>query len=86
MTKLRIVVGSDDAGFEYKETLKGDLLADDRVADVTDVGADHGGRRAPGVVGHQLEDTRGLPGRLDQQRPPGAGVEPQLALVLRLRR
>ena len=35
---LRIVVGCDDAGFEYKETLKGDLLADDRVADVTDVG------------------------------------------------
>ncbi|TPG36812.1 ribose-5-phosphate isomerase [Mycolicibacterium hodleri] len=35
---LRIVVGCDDAGFEYKEALKGDLLADDRVSDVTDVG------------------------------------------------
>ncbi|GLP76450.1 D-erythrulose-4-phosphate isomerase 1 [Mycobacterium antarcticum] len=35
---LRIVVGCDDAGFEYKEALKADLLADDRVADVTDVG------------------------------------------------
>src|SRR3954451_6917861 len=35
---LRVVVGSDDAGFEYKEAIKGDLLADDRVADVTDVG------------------------------------------------
>lgn len=35
---LRIVVGSDDAGYEYKEALKGDLKADDRVADVTDVG------------------------------------------------
>lgn len=35
---LRIVVGSDDAGFEYKEALKGDLRADDRVADVVDVG------------------------------------------------
>ncbi|UXA16090.1 ribose-5-phosphate isomerase [Mycobacterium sp. SMC-4] len=35
---LRIVVGSDDAGYEYKEALKGDLLADDRVVDVTDVG------------------------------------------------
>ena len=33
---LRIVVGCDDAGYEYKEILKGDLLADDRVADVTD--------------------------------------------------
>lgn len=38
MTPLRIVVGCDDAGYEYKETLKGDLLADDRVGDVTDVG------------------------------------------------
>jgi len=37
-TGLRVVVGSDDAGYEYKEALKGDLKADDRVADVTDVG------------------------------------------------
>src|SRR5919106_2387991 len=35
---LRIVVGSDDAGYEYKEALKGDLAADPRVAEVTDVG------------------------------------------------
>jgi len=35
---LRIVVGCDDAGFEYKEALKGDLLADDRVGEVIDVG------------------------------------------------
>ena len=35
---LRIVVGCDDAGFEYKEALKGDLLADERVGEVTDVG------------------------------------------------
>lgn len=35
---VRIVVGSDDAGYEYKEALKGDLLADERVADVADVG------------------------------------------------
>jgi hypothetical protein len=25
--KLRIVVGADDAGFTYKQALKGDLLA-----------------------------------------------------------
>lgn len=37
---LRIVVGSDDAGFDYKERLKADLLADDRVESVTDVGVD----------------------------------------------
>lgn len=35
---LRIVVGSDDAGFQYKEILKGDLEADDRVVEVIDVG------------------------------------------------
>ncbi len=38
MAGLRIVVGSDDAGFDYKEALKSDLLDDDRVAEVTDVG------------------------------------------------
>jgi ribose 5-phosphate isomerase B len=35
---LRIVVGSDDAGYEYKEALKVDLLGDTRVAEVIDVG------------------------------------------------
>jgi ribose 5-phosphate isomerase B len=35
---LRIIVGSDDAGYEYKEALKGDLRGDSRVAEVTDVG------------------------------------------------
>jgi ribose 5-phosphate isomerase B len=38
--KLRIVVGSDDAGFEYKEALKADLEANGLVASVTDVGVD----------------------------------------------
>src|SRR3954449_1428086 len=36
--QLRIVVGSDDAGLQYKEVLKADLKGDDRVAEVTDVG------------------------------------------------
>ena len=36
--RLRIVVGADDAGFAYKEQLKADLLADDRVAEVVDAG------------------------------------------------
>ncbi|GFG50426.1 ribose-5-phosphate isomerase [Mycolicibacterium agri] len=35
---LRIVVGSDEAGYQYKEALKGDLREDRRVAEVTDVG------------------------------------------------
>ncbi|HEY5877839.1 MAG TPA: ribose-5-phosphate isomerase [Nakamurella sp.] len=34
----RIVVGSDDAGLDYKETLKADLQRDPRVAEVIDVG------------------------------------------------
>jgi ribose 5-phosphate isomerase B len=38
--KWRVVVGSDDAGFDYKERLKADLLADPRVESVIDVGVD----------------------------------------------
>jgi ribose 5-phosphate isomerase B len=38
VTGLRVVVGADDAGYEYKEALKGDLLADARVGEVIDVG------------------------------------------------
>jgi ribose 5-phosphate isomerase B len=37
-TPLRIVVGSDDAGYEYKTALKALLEADERVAEVVDVG------------------------------------------------
>ncbi|MET0932222.1 MAG: D-erythrulose-4-phosphate isomerase 1, partial [Mycetocola sp.] len=43
MDKLRIVIGSDDAGFTYKEILKKDLLANDLVESVTDVGVDADG-------------------------------------------
>jgi len=37
---LRIVVGSDDAGFDYKEILKRDLEQNAGVASVVDVGVD----------------------------------------------
>lgn len=37
---LRVVVGSDDAGLSYKDALARDLAADDRVAEVIDVGVD----------------------------------------------
>ena len=37
-TPLRIVIGSDDAGVQYKAVLKADLEADPRVAEVVDVG------------------------------------------------
>ena len=36
--KWRIVVGSDDAGLQYKDTLKADLEKDPRVSEVLDVG------------------------------------------------
>lgn len=39
---LRIVVGCDDAGLEYKTALKADLEADDRVTEVIDVGIGNG--------------------------------------------
>lgn len=38
MTGLRIVVGGDDAGVDYKATLSKDLNADPRVSEVIDVG------------------------------------------------
>ncbi len=44
--QFRLVVGSDDAGFEYKETIKRDLEADPRVASVVDVGVDADGHTA----------------------------------------
>ncbi|TCK64288.1 ribose-5-phosphate isomerase [Curtobacterium sp. PhB136] len=42
----RLVIGSDDAGFDYKEIIKRDLLADDRVSSVVDVGVDADGHTA----------------------------------------
>jgi ribose 5-phosphate isomerase B len=39
---LRIVVGCDDAGLQYKTTLLADLGADDRVGEVIDVGVGSG--------------------------------------------
>lgn len=44
--KLRIVVGSDDAGYDYKEALKADLMASDLVESVQDVGVDRDGHTA----------------------------------------
>ncbi|GAB2508378.1 ribose-5-phosphate isomerase [Paramicrobacterium agarici] len=38
-----VVVGSDDAGFDYKEAIKADLEASDLVASVIDVGVDADG-------------------------------------------
>ncbi|OOB92205.1 ribose-5-phosphate isomerase [Rathayibacter sp. VKM Ac-2630] len=43
---LRIVIGSDDAGFQYKEALFEDLAADPRVSSVVDVGVAADGHTA----------------------------------------
>lgn len=43
---LRIVIGSDDAGFEMKTALAADLRADDRVAQLHDIGVDAEGHTA----------------------------------------
>ena len=43
---LRIVIGSDDAGFDYKEVLKKDLEQSDGVASVVDVGVNADGHTA----------------------------------------
>lgn len=43
---LRIVVGSDDAGFQYKEALLRDFEGDPRVASVVDVGVAADGHTA----------------------------------------
>ncbi|GAA1724741.1 ribose-5-phosphate isomerase [Microbacterium paludicola] len=40
---LRLIVGSDDAGYQYKEALKADLEQNDLVASVVDVGVDADG-------------------------------------------
>uniref|UniRef100_A0A942T990 D-erythrulose 4-phosphate isomerase n=1 Tax=Neobacillus citreus TaxID=2833578 RepID=A0A942T990_9BACI len=43
---FRLVVGSDDAGFDYKEVIKADLENDPRVGSVVDVGVDAEGHTA----------------------------------------
>lgn len=51
MSGLRLVVGSDDAGYDYKERIKRDLEADERVSSVVDVGVDaSGGANYPTVA------------------------------------
>lgn len=44
--QLRLVIGCDDAGYDYKEILKKDLENNDGVASVIDVGVDADGHTA----------------------------------------
>lgn len=48
--RWRIVVGSDDAGFDYKEVLKADLEANSDVDVIEDVGVDAAGHTAYPVI------------------------------------
>lgn len=43
MSALRIVIGCDDAGFDYKQRLIDDLTAHPEVSEVIDVGVDQSG-------------------------------------------
>ncbi|NYD66336.1 ribose-5-phosphate isomerase [Agromyces atrinae] len=55
----RVVIGSDDAGFDYKEVLKADLEKDPRVSEVIDVGVDHDSHRAyPSIAIAAAEKVR----------------------------
>ena len=44
--QFKVVIGSDDAGYQYKEALKADLESDPRVSEVIDVGVDSDGHTA----------------------------------------
>lgn len=55
--KLRIVVGCDDAGYDYKDALKHDLEASDLVASVIDVGVDEDGHTAYPEVAISAAET-----------------------------
>ena len=61
--KLRLVIGSDDAGFDYKEALKADLEASGLVETVTDVGVDATSHTPYPSRGHRRGRTRSPPAR-----------------------
>ncbi|MGN8160049.1 ribose-5-phosphate isomerase [Salinisphaera sp. RV14] len=42
--KLRIIIGSDEAGYRYKEAIKADMQASDTVSSVEDMGVDEAAR------------------------------------------
>lgn len=52
-SQLRLIVGSDDAGFQYKEAIKADFTRHPRVASVVDVGVDADGKTGYPAIAHQ---------------------------------
>ena len=69
MTGLRIVVGADDAGVEYKNILRRDLEADERVTSVVDVGVDEEAIAYPHIA---VQEARLV--ATGQARPGPAGL------------
>ena len=67
--RLRIVVGADDAGVDYKDALAERLRADPRVSEVVDVGIRKGEHnplpRCGDSRGHSHRQRRGRPGPTD---------------------
>jgi len=60
MKQYRIAIGSDDAGYSYKETLRAQLEDDPRVSAVHDVGVDaHGTTAYPHIAIHVAEMVAG---------------------------
>jgi ribose 5-phosphate isomerase B len=53
----RIVVGSDDAGYQYKEVLRADLEANPLVASVVDVGVDAAGHTNYAAIATAAAET-----------------------------
>jgi hypothetical protein len=84
MAALRIVIGSDDAGFDYKEIVKRDL-----VASVTDVGVDATGHTHYPLVaiaaaemvakGEADRAILNAPTTRDKAPSPGPGPPPKAA-------
>jgi ribose 5-phosphate isomerase B len=56
MKPLRIVIGSDDAGFDYKEALKRDLESNAGVESIVDVGVDADGHTPYPAVAIEAAD------------------------------
>jgi hypothetical protein len=86
----RLVIGSDDAGFDYKEIIKQDLEHDDRVASVVDVGVDADGHTAyphvavdaarlvaSGEAGRSWSAAPGSASRSARTRSPASGPSPR---------
>ena len=61
--KLRIVVGSDDAGFDYKESPQGGPGGQPGVDSVSDVGVDADGHTAYPTVAIAAAEARRRPAR-----------------------